>query len=202
MLSLLAALTAPAPIEDPFLRTFYVRAALGMSTLNVSGVRRGDGIPERRISANGIWALAMDVKAGVVVGSGVAVGLALNTTSSGASVDKGTSRESAMVMFHVLGPFVVVYPAPRLIGFHVGSTFGYGLAFGGDASGGGPAVAPFLGFDTRGERWSVHSFDFRLAYSPLLRGGNSVEYVGSRPVETRTTASAFAFGFQYSIGWR
>jgi hypothetical protein len=202
MLPLLAALAAPAPPEDPFLRTFYVRAALGMSTLSMSGVRRGDGIPERRVSANGIWALAMDFKAGVVVGDSVALGLALHTTSSGASADNGTSRESVMTMFHVAGPFVVVYPAPRLIGFHVGSTLGYALSFGGDAGGTGPAIAPFIGFDTRGERWSVHSFDFRLAYAPVLRGYDSVEYVGSRRVETRTTSRAFALGFQYSIGWR
>lgn len=190
MVPLLAALAGyPAIEEEPFLRTYYLRAAFGMSTLNLSGEVRAPGAPARTVSARGIFALAMDARAGVVVGKAVVVGLALNTTSSGATIENGTSRESAMVMFHVLGPFVAVYPAPRVAGVHIGTTLGYAIGVGGDVTGTGPGLTGFLGFDTRGEQMSVHAFDFRLAWSPWLRG-------------TDSRATAFAFGFQYSIGWR
>jgi hypothetical protein len=183
----LAVAAASGPIEqEPFLRDGYFRAALGMSTLSVNGtVPSVEGRRESR--ASGIWSLAMDVRAGVVIGKYLVLGAALHTTSSGANVDHGGKRESALVMFHAIGPFVAVYPA-QSAGVHIGTTLGWGLASAGDLSGTGPAIAGVLGFDTRAERWSVHSFDFRVLYASL------------RSSDTR--AQGFGFGFQYGIGFR
>jgi hypothetical protein len=203
-ISLLAAAPARAQVakDEPFLRRFYFRGEMGLSTLALHGKVHADGLPDRSVSARGISALALDVRIGGVIGDYVVLGAALNSTMSGASVDRGRARESAMTALQVVGPFVAVFPAPRTVGVYVGATAGYALGLGGDASGSGVGMVAILGVEARGERWTTHGFGFRFAYAPSLSGDLGRRYVGSTPVDETVTSYALAFGFGYSVGYR